>query len=72
VGAAKTTTARERSGNVAAHSSATMPPSDPPVASATRRTPSASTSSLMSRAWSRVPTRGELAGESAPRAYVVP
>src|ERR1035441_10602733 len=43
VGAAKPTTARERSGNVAAHSSATMPPSDPPVASATRRTPSAST-----------------------------
>ena len=47
-GAARTTTERASAGFCAAHSSATIPPSDPPVTSATDAIPSSSTSRWIS------------------------
>ncbi|HQR67276.1 MAG TPA: hypothetical protein PLB02_07785 [Thermoanaerobaculia bacterium] len=60
-----------RSGKVAAHSRATIPPSEPPVASATFVTPSASSIRPVSRAMSRVV--GTTRRDAAPASrHVVP
>ena len=57
-GAANTTVRRTAAGRVAAISSATMPPSDPPVTSAGALTPRWSSSAQTARAWSRVVSAG--------------
>ena len=53
-GAAIGSTCPTASGRASATSSATIPPSEPPVTSASRSMPSASSSAHRARAWSRV------------------
>ena len=56
---ASTTRERTRDGNVMAHSSACMPPIDPPTTARQRAMPSASASDAWARTMSRMVTTGK-------------
>ena len=55
---AMATSAPTRSGNITAHSSACMPPIDPPITACQRRMPSASANDAWVRTMSRIDTTG--------------
>ena len=65
-GAAMGATRSVRSGRRRATSSATMPPSEPPVTRAMRSMPSSSASCHRARAWSRVVTSGKRPPHGSP------